>query len=254
MATPAGAQHRDLEQRLRDMERQVQALTSALLHRRQQNVTEGDFVVSGGGDVIVRDGGAIKALHDNGTNGVHYGGLVSEGTEIPTGVGLLVQTETGSDIARFGTTATPDGSQAIIRDRNERPIVYDDGPTGFGLGAPFLPVPLWKNGSSNGYTNSTTTYETAYLGDMVVQFPYLRVYVKCYAGATDEGQVRVLLNGAVAGAAQTIPNGGTFLTFTIPLHTAYAHNSTVSVEVQCRKLSGSNAVTIIPVECRGDNS
>lgn len=62
MATPRGAEHRDLEQRLRKIEQALQSLTGAALRRRQLSVDSGDFVVSGGGSVIVKDTGNIKIL------------------------------------------------------------------------------------------------------------------------------------------------------------------------------------------------
>lgn len=45
MATPRGAQHRDLEQRLRDMDQRVKALTNRVLRRPKLQVTSGDFSV-----------------------------------------------------------------------------------------------------------------------------------------------------------------------------------------------------------------
>lgn len=62
MATPKGAKHQDLEQVLADLSAQVRALTAASLRRRQLGVTEGDFVVSGSGGVVVRDGGGVSVL------------------------------------------------------------------------------------------------------------------------------------------------------------------------------------------------
>lgn len=54
MATPRGAEHRDLEQRLRNIEAQLRQVTGAALRRKQLSVTEGDFVVSGGGNIIIK--------------------------------------------------------------------------------------------------------------------------------------------------------------------------------------------------------
>jgi hypothetical protein len=68
MATPSGARHRDTEQRLLDLETGVRNLTAASLRRRQLSVTEGDFVVSGGGGVVIEDGGALQVKYDSGTD------------------------------------------------------------------------------------------------------------------------------------------------------------------------------------------
>lgn len=95
MATPRGAVHRDLEQRLRDMERTVRDLTSSALRRQQLSVSAGDFVVSGGGGVVVQDGGSLRVNHPNGAlalrSGVHAGGNGSYGflVQDPDGVGVI---------------------------------------------------------------------------------------------------------------------------------------------------------------------
>lgn len=67
MATPRGAEHHDLEQQLRDLRAQVRQLTGAALRRPNLGVTEGDFVVQGGGDVLVLDGGRLALIGDGGT-------------------------------------------------------------------------------------------------------------------------------------------------------------------------------------------
>jgi len=61
MATPRGAEHRDLEQKFRSIENRVRELATVAMRRTQLNVTEGDFVVSGGGSVVVQDGGGVTA-------------------------------------------------------------------------------------------------------------------------------------------------------------------------------------------------
>lgn len=53
MATPRGAEHRDLEQRFRDLERKYDALASRVLMQRKAEVTQGDFVVKGGGNIVI---------------------------------------------------------------------------------------------------------------------------------------------------------------------------------------------------------
>lgn len=65
MATPVGAIPRDLQQMLRDMQRQIDALTGVVLRRKQLGVTEGDFAVSGGGRVVVEDGGEVRVIGED---------------------------------------------------------------------------------------------------------------------------------------------------------------------------------------------
>jgi hypothetical protein len=81
MATPRGSEHRDLEQRVRDLERHVRELTGAALRRRQLGVDQGDFVVSGGGDVVVQDGGRVRVQDEAGNTIMDVGG--AEGLRRP---------------------------------------------------------------------------------------------------------------------------------------------------------------------------
>lgn len=55
MATPRGAEHRDIEQRLRDIEHRVAGLSSRVLTQRKAEVSQGDFVVKGGGNIVILD-------------------------------------------------------------------------------------------------------------------------------------------------------------------------------------------------------
>jgi hypothetical protein len=75
MATPRGAEHRDLEQRFKNLERTVRHLVSAALRREQLRVSRGDFVVSGGGDVVVQDGGSLRAEYASGRTAAEFGEL-----------------------------------------------------------------------------------------------------------------------------------------------------------------------------------
>lgn len=79
MATPEAAKHRDLEQRFRDLERKVRDLTGRVLYRPALGVSEGDFIVEGGGSVVVRDGGGILAEHANGSAAMRLGPITTGG-------------------------------------------------------------------------------------------------------------------------------------------------------------------------------
>lgn len=79
MATPQGAVHRDLEQRFKDLERRVRDLTTRTLYRPAYGVSDGDFVVSGGGAVVVQDGGGIRAQHANGASAMKLGPITTGG-------------------------------------------------------------------------------------------------------------------------------------------------------------------------------
>lgn len=103
MATPRGAEHRDLEQRLRNMQAQINRLASRVLGQRQLSVTEGDFVVSGGGGVLVQDGGTISAEYDNGQVGLEFGKIR---TSAAYSSGLLVYSSAGDARVKLAETLT----------------------------------------------------------------------------------------------------------------------------------------------------
>lgn len=83
------------------MRRQVRELSAAALRRRQLGVTEGDFVVSGGGSVIVEDGGGVT-INDGGSLRTEYANgqeAVRIGPIVPSAFydhGFLVFDEGGS--------------------------------------------------------------------------------------------------------------------------------------------------------------
>lgn len=120
MATPAAAQHRDVEQRFRDIDRKVRDLAAAVSRRPQLAVTSGDFIVSGGGNVVIRDGGGLQAIHGNGTPALYFGPYlvgsnVNQGLLIrdPAGKPILsgeYDTVTSERRVRLGNT-TPSGAR-----------------------------------------------------------------------------------------------------------------------------------------------
>lgn len=93
MATPHAAIPRDLQQRISLIEANVRALAAQTLSQRQLSVTEGDFVVSGGGGINVADGGFIRAEHDNGGQALYIG-------EVGASYGFLMQDPDGLGILR----------------------------------------------------------------------------------------------------------------------------------------------------------
>jgi hypothetical protein len=105
MATPRGAEHRDLEQRFRDIERKVDALTASVLKQRQLQVSAGDFGVSGGGSVVVQDGGSVQVL-GGGSVEVSGGGAVTvDGTPLAAVTADVVQWDDNSlNVATSWTT------------------------------------------------------------------------------------------------------------------------------------------------------
>lgn len=116
MATPRGAQPRDLEQRFRDLEQRCGDLAARVLGQRKLEVTTGDFVVSGGGGIVVRNGGGIISEYPNGQTGLQFGPVTPSP---PYDHGLMVRRSDGVAAAYFvqktdGTfIASVGGTQAL---------------------------------------------------------------------------------------------------------------------------------------------
>lgn len=92
MATPQAAIPRDLLQRIATIEANLRALASQSLSQRQLSVTEGDFVVSGGGGVHVLNGGKIIAYYPTGEPAVYYGPLTTIVGETVYGIAQVTKT------------------------------------------------------------------------------------------------------------------------------------------------------------------
>lgn len=132
MATPASAKHHDLVQDVRDLKAQVSALVGASLRRQQLSVTEGDFVVSGGGSVVVKDRGYVSVMFPESVSGdddsvaAGLGDLYTPGFGSYLGTGVLVSDHLGSPV--LWAISGPDG----LRDSGQ---VHAYGGTGLILAA-----------------------------------------------------------------------------------------------------------------------
>lgn len=90
-----------VNRKFHELERKIEALRS---ERRAASTTvsEGDFVVSGGGsiriqdngDLVVEDNGHLSAEYGDGVTAVYFGGTISGGS--PFGTGLLLQDAAGA--------------------------------------------------------------------------------------------------------------------------------------------------------------
>lgn len=135
MATPVGAVHRDLEQRLRNIEQQLRQLGTVAMRRARLAVSEGDFVVSGGGNVVVEDGGGV-AVNEGGDVRVSGGGnmTVDDGGNVDVIGGGKVQVwgtnrKGTMEDGRFGVTTmsgtTPTYPSTVA---NPEGLLCDAGP------------------------------------------------------------------------------------------------------------------------------
>lgn len=126
MATPQAAVPRDLEQRIRNIESTLRQITSATLRQRQLSVTEGDFVVSGGGNVLVRDGGNINGTYPDNSPALVFGRGLSNtsghdyvrGIEVrkPDGIELFMVRYFGNDDGSNPTSDIVLGPDSVLID------------------------------------------------------------------------------------------------------------------------------------------
>lgn len=100
MATPRGAKHTDLEQRIRDLEKQVKQLATVALGRQKLAVTEGDFNVSGGG--------AVHVMYPTGELAVEAGNIDLTGDGNPDGTTIGMRRADGV-LNVFSVIAIPPG-------------------------------------------------------------------------------------------------------------------------------------------------
>lgn len=109
MTTPAASIPHDLEQVIKDLQSALGDVTAASLRRKQLSVTEGDFVVTGGGGVYIREGGKLVATYPTGEPAVYYGPITpNNGVE---SYGLAVVDKAGNVI--FAAFADPDGGDTV---------------------------------------------------------------------------------------------------------------------------------------------
>ncbi|MBD8869297.1 hypothetical protein [Nocardioides donggukensis] len=250
MATPRAAQHRDLEQRLRDLESKVRELTGVALRRQQLSVTSGDFVVSGGGAVVVQDGGGVRVDYASGSPAVQVTDQYSEGEY--AGTGLLVERDGGGRLAWMGES-TDGGASVELWDNTGHRILANDGTTGMGLAIPHLQYPM-ANYEQRSKTTSTS-WQPGYFGGIEVWHPYLDIAVPAKSAADNEVDVRVLLDGAnINGSPQTVVGGSATLLFRADLR-ALTFGSTHTLEIDLRRRgAGTGAVTCYPYYVRGGQS
>lgn len=129
MSTPRGAEHRDLEQWRRNVERQLRELTSRVVRREQLKVDSGDFAVSGGGDVQVKGGGSVLVQGGGGVT-VEDGGRF-EWYDANDALRMVMRShvseETGNELANLRTIGEGGGEAVIGATENTTTGVVREG-------------------------------------------------------------------------------------------------------------------------------
>lgn len=251
MATPRAAEHRDLEQRIRDLEDQVRQLTGQALRRQQLRVDSGDFVVSGGGGVYVREGGDLQVEHDNGQPAVTIAEHTVDGLYV--GTGMSVNRPDGTNVMYAGNNELG-GADYEVFDASGGRYLASDGTTGYGLAIPHLNVPLFNIGDGFRHTGA---WVDAYGCQFEAWAPYLEVGMLAWPTGTTECRLRLRIDGVkeLGGGDEVRVVGpgtaGPYLeTWRIPLHDRFALGSTHELLIEVRQGSGTDEIKAAPYYVR----
>lgn len=251
MATPSAAQPRDLQARLKRLEQEVHELRSLAMRRPPLEVTSGDFVVSGGGYVDVRDGGTVLIRYPNNDPqaAVVMGDILNTSTEAYLGTGLLMQRDDHEHLAFFvhpdtgavtGYIEDVDGVRVLELDSNG------------GLARPNDTIALYKANSVDAFATSSASFVSAYQGYATLWSPRLALKVIAYAGGGNTGEIRVQVNGTTIGTVNAFSTS-VFMDWVEPVP-SFTPGLQYQIDVQIRRTAGAGTVAVVPLMCRGGAS
>lgn len=133
MATPAAAEHRDLEARFRKLEAAVKVLAAAIARRPQFEVSAGDLTISGG-DLVV-DGGDFLLLDTDGST------VFKLGPQEHGDRGVSMYREVGTPVMEVRKESSNLPQRWVMRDGFGN-IVVSESAFGVGLSRPRLAHPV----------------------------------------------------------------------------------------------------------------
>ncbi|WP_432134207.1 hypothetical protein [Streptomyces sp. bgisy154] len=233
----------DIIDRLTQMERRIQQLSTAVNSRPALNR------ISGGG-VEITDGGYLAVRPPGGGPAVFAVGAWS-GAEY----GMAVRRQTGSLAMSLHNG---DGSSTSLQplrvyDNDGRELFADDVNNG-GLARPWLNMlPPQDTAVARWPQTTATSWATIAMSYNVVWQPKLRLLLQTRASSGAAGSVRVLLNGAPWG--DTVGAGADFdHTALVAADFATVYGTLLKVEVQAQVTSASGTVYAHPILMYGRQS
>ncbi|MFF3498583.1 hypothetical protein [Streptomyces sp. NPDC003247] len=183
----------DIIDRLTQMERRIQQLSTAVNNRPALNRIAGDAVeITDGGSLVVRPPGNGPAVFRVGAWG---------GDEY----GMAIRRQTGSLVASLynGDGLSTSLQPLRIFDNGGREVFADDVNNG-GLARPWLPMLPPQDSTVTRWPQTTATaYTTIAMSYNVVWQPKMRLLVHTKASSGGAGSVQVLVNGNPWGTAVT---------------------------------------------------
>ncbi|MFF3940825.1 hypothetical protein [Streptomyces phaeofaciens] len=218
----------DIIDRLTQMERRIQQLSTAVNSRPALNK------VSGGGVEITDGGYLVVRPPDNGPAVFAVGGW--SGDEY----GLAMRRQTGSlALSLHNGDGSSESLQPLrIYDTSGREVISDDVNNG-GLARPWLAMlppqdttqSRWPQTAATGWTTIAVSYNPVWQ-------PKMRLLANTRVSSGGAGQVRVLVNGSQWGDIVTAPND---FDYTGLLSTDFAsvYGTTLKVEIQALATTGT---------------
>lgn len=130
-------------------------------------------------------------------------------------------------------------------DRSGNVVLADDTNGGVGLARPHLASAFYASRQQDFLKSTAAGFETIYRARVEKQQP--KLYVEAWgtsdtAGTT--GQMQVVVNGTVMGAAQNVASGVVTLFSFGPAAVAGNYGDTLNVEIQVKRTAGTGSVQV----------
>lgn len=233
----------DIIDRLTQMERRIQQLSTAVNTRPALNTVSGGGVeITDGGYLFVRPPSSGPAIFAVGKwTGSEYG--------------LAMRRQTGElALTLYNGDGTGTSLQPLrIYDKDGRELISDDIATG-GLARPWLPMlPPQDTATARWPQTSSTSWTTIAMSYNIVWQPKMRLLVNTRASSGATGSVRVLVNGAQWGSTVTAPTDFDHSDL-VATDFVSVYGTLLKVEVQAQVTSASGTVYANPVLMYGRQS
>ena len=257
MATPRAAVHRDLEQRLRNIEHGLREARTAATRRPKFKVSSGDLTIDGGNLTV--DGGDFLLLDTDGST------VFRLGPQEYGDRGVGVYREDGTRAILVAERFAGSTFQSVSLYNHNGKAMLQEEELGDGLAAPFFPIPMQPvtgtpTASVHGLAVDVT--DAAFVSTHQAGFPrqnqFMRLQIAVRASdATTAAELRVVSGtGAVLGAflagpwIGVHPTGSTAWTVHEPdganhgLFAPGTYTEVVQVAVQVRRTAGTGTLSV----------
>jgi hypothetical protein len=227
---------RQFEERIKTLERQVDALNSA---RPLRSAT-------------IDDPGTLK-VRKNGQDLLHVGKLPGTNGGL---AGLVVYREDGTLAFIVGAYAA--GEQyAALQDRSANVIVSDDALSGEGLARPYIPIPFGDGDASHWGGTSSGTFLALYTGFAYRQHPKFTGIVQVLADAGTSGELELwdATNSVQLDVQSIAAAESSYKTFSgVDITSTSALYGLMSLQWRVRVTGGAGSIHVNPVFCTGIQS